>query len=368
MWLGLLFGSVFVVLGLTGSAIAWMDELDRALNPTLLRSAGHALGPPPLEAQDVLERLARDPRYAKDGKYGRYGKPSSLVLPAQAGDVYIAWFGQRQVMLDPGTKAVLGERDWDQAALSRLHLMPTLFHLHRYLVAGEAGKIVVGVAGLVLVLVALSGLVLWWPALTLAALWKAVTVRHGGSWPRFAFSLHRAGGFFATPVLLVLGFSGAYFNLPESIAPVIRLAGPVTPPFKAPGAGPTAVSIVAPAQALALAQAAFPEARLSRLGLPGARGHAYEVRLRQPSELRHGDGATRLTIDATDGRVLQVRDPLRAVGGDRLISWLFPLHSGEAFGLAGRVAITCFGIAPLVFFITGIYLWSRRRAKRTQHR
>lgn len=198
--------------------------------------------------------------------------------------------------------------------------MPTIYHLHRYLVAGEAGKTMVGIAGLAILVAAFSGLVLWWPKLARSAIWKAITVRHGGTWPRFTFRLHRAAGFFAAPVLLTLGFSGSYFNLPAWIA-------------------------------VALAQAEFPLARPSRVSLPAKPSVPYEVRVRQPGGLRHGDGAIRISIDSGDGAVLRVLDPVRAQGGDRFVSWLFPLHSGEAFGFAGRVFISGFGLVPLCFFI-----------------
>lgn len=56
---------------------------------------------------------------------------------------------------------------------------------------------------------ALSGLVLWWPKPSRSAVWKAITIRHGGSWLRFTFRLHRAAGLFAAPVLPTLGFSGS---------------------------------------------------------------------------------------------------------------------------------------------------------------
>ena len=35
LYAGLWFGALFVLLGLTGSAIAWMPELDAYLNPPL---------------------------------------------------------------------------------------------------------------------------------------------------------------------------------------------------------------------------------------------------------------------------------------------------------------------------------------------
>lgn len=242
--------------------------------------------------------------------------------------------------------------------------MPTIYHLHRYLLAGAVGKILVGIAGLALLAAALSGMVLWWPKPTLSAAWKAITVRHGGSWPRFTFRLHRAAGFFASPVLLVLGFSGSYFNLPTWIVPAVNAVAPVTPASKIVNLSKDASIHVPPARVLELAQATFPMGRISRISLPDKPHVPYEVRVRQPDELRHGNGATRMSIDSGDGAVLRVFDPERARRGDRFFSWLFPLHTGEAFGVGGRVFISGFGFLPLAFFVTGLVMWSKRRVTR----
>jgi uncharacterized iron-regulated membrane protein len=376
LWTGLVFGIILVVLGLTGSALAWIHELDAWLNPGLLHVApapGLAAGAPlriePARVQAAHDVLARDPRY---------GRPTLLMFPDRAGDVFVAWYRptpgtsswkqdvSRQVMLDPATLAVTGERNWGEAGLSRPLLMPTLFHVHRYLVAGETGKVVVAVTGVAFVLSTLSGILLWWPRMTRSAIWKALTVRHGGNWPRFNFQLHRAGGFFAAPVLLMLAFSGVHFNMPGWTLPVVGALSQLTPNAKAANRSEAGSATISVAQAVAAAQAQFPEARLSRLSIPAKPAQPYEARARQEGELRQGGGATRISIDSGDGKVLKVIDPQRAQGGDKFISWLFPLHTGEAFGDAGRIFISLFGLVPLMFFVTGLVIWIKltRRAKK----
>ncbi|MDQ1813247.1 PepSY-associated TM helix domain-containing protein [Massilia sp. CCM 9210] len=380
LWAGLIFGTILVVLGLTGSALAWMHELDVLLNPTLLQVApppGMARGAPmrvaPATVQAATERLLRDPQY---------GRPSQLMFPERAGDVFVAWYRDpkqqastwnvavsRQVMLDPATLAVTGERTWGGFAFSRPQLMSTLFHIHRYLVAGDTGKTVIGVTGVALLLLSITGIVLWWPRMTASAIKGALTVRHGGNWPRFNFQLHRAGGFFAAPVLLVLAVSGVYFNLPQWVLPVVGAVATLSPAAKPVNRSAPEAAPIAPSEAMAVAQAQFPNARVSRLALPAKPGQPYEIRLRQPSELRAGDGATRVSIDAGDASVLRTVDPQRAPAGDTFLSWMFPLHTGEAFGIAGRTFISIFGVVPLMFFVTGLVIWiklhrpKKRKAK-----
>lgn len=375
--LALAFGAVFVMLGLTGTLIAWRDEIDAALNPGLLVAsapAPQAVGPQDVQA--VVDLLRANPDH---------GKPGMLMLPIGRHDVYVAWYPvkevsreggseprarlatarSRQVMIDPATTTVRGERIWGEPGLSRQQLMPTLFHLHHYLLAGEAGRTFLGIAGIVLLVLVALGVALWWPRMRANALWQAVSVRHGGSWPRLSYTLHRAGGIYAAPVLATLAFSGWYLNLPKWVTPIVGSVMTVTPAGRHVSAPmPAGTARIGASEAMRAAQAVFPAATVTRIGFPRKPGDTYEFRLRQPGEVRQGSGATRLWIDACNGTPVATRDPLRAPAGDTFLNWMYPLHTGEAFGLAGRTGISAFGIMPLVFAVTGLSIWWKRRGGR----
>jgi len=372
LYIGLTFGLLFVLLGLTGTAIAWRDELDTWLNPDLLQASSAARIPVGAATVEALTAtLMTDPRY---------GKPNLLMLPAHEHGVFIAYYPikgpeagpgrSRQVMIDPITLAVKGERLWGVPGVSRQQLLSTLFHLHRYLLAGDTGKTVAGVAGMLLLIVVLLGMVLWLPKLTARAMKQSVRIAHGGSWSRFTYTLHRAGGIFVAPVLATIAFSGWYLNLPKWVTPLISSVMTVSANEKPHSATPAAgAHAITPAQAMTAAQRAYPAALVTRIGLPRKPGDVYEVRLRQPGEVRADSGATRLWIDAYTGQRLGVRDPLAAdvPSGDTFINWLFPLHTGEAFGTPGRVFITVFGLVPLVFALTGVLIWWKRRSGHRRH-
>lgn len=372
LYISLTFGVLFVLLGATGTTLAWREELDTWLNPDLLAASSAARIPVGAATVDaVTTKLMADPQY---------GKPNLLMLPMHEHGVFVAYYPlkgadagpgrSRQVMIDPITLAVKGERLWGVPGLSRQQLLPTLFHLHRYLLAGDTGKTITGVAGMMLLIVVLLGIVLWLPKMTLRALKQSLRISHGGSWSRFNYTLHRAGGFFLAPVLAVTAFSGWYLNLPKWVTPIIGSVMTVSatekPHSSTPPPGAHAIS---PAQAMTAAQREYPAALVTRIGLPRKPGDVYEIRLRQPGEVREDSGATRLWLDAYTGERLGVRDPQAAdaPAGDTLINWLFPLHTGEAFGTPGRVFITAFGLMPLVFAVTGVLIWWKRRSGHRRH-
>lgn len=373
LYVGLCFGGIFMLSGLTGSAITWLHELDSMLNPDLFQVAL----PPGVTAkdsasitaalvQDIFERLVADPYY---------GRPTQMTLPKHADETLIAWYRlekpnkasllaaetSRQVMVNPYTLQIAGERNWGEIGASRRLLMPTLFHLHRYLIAGELGKTVIGISGLVLLLTSMAGVVLWWPKRNRKALRQAFTISHRGSWSRLNSSFHRTAGFFVAPVLIVLGFSGWYFNMPKWVTPIVSSVATVSASDKQTNRAPLRGTPISPGQAMEAAQALYPNAQVTRIAFPGNPSTPYEIRVRQPDEIRQGDGTTRITLDANSGNLLRVRDPLRAPGGDTFLNWLFPLHSGEAFGKTGRIFISSFGVVPLLFLITGVAMWLKRK-------
>jgi len=369
LYVSLVFGAIFVIAGLTGVVIAWTHELDGMLNPRLLHSRDASgkpdAAPSPAQVQAAVERLAAAPGY---------GKPGQLMLPYEADDVYVAWYRQpnkdkgsfdtdiaRQVMLDRYTLDILGERNYGEFGLSRELLLSTLFHLHRYMFAGDVGKTVIGIAGLLLTITSLLGFALWWPKHTLASLRKALAVRGAIASRQFNYSFHRSAGFFMTPVLAVLGFTGMAMNLPDWVRPVVGAVATMEHTGKVangPAEGRKPITVAA---ALEAAQQRVPQGRLSRVSLGSAKA-PYEIRLRQPGEIREGDGSTRVSVDAFSGALLRVRDPLKAASGDTFMDWQFPLHTGEAFGVGGRILVSFSGLLPLAFMITGLVLWLGRRA------
>ncbi|MCP3023914.1 PepSY-associated TM helix domain-containing protein [Cupriavidus basilensis] len=369
LYLGLWLGLLFVMLGLTGTVIAWRDELDALLNPALLTASAEVPMPvAPATVQAVAERLQADPHY---------GRPTLLMLPSAPHAVFIAWYPlkgtpnagrSRQVMVDPVTLAVKGERVWGEPGLSRPLLLPTLFQLHHYLLSGETGRTILGITGMLLLILVIGGVVLWWPKLKPRAVLNAFRISHGGSWSRFNYSLHRTAGIFAAPVLATMAFSGWYLDLPKWVTPIVARVMTVSPPGKpASAAAPAGTPLLGVAQAVSTAQALYPAALVTRVSFPRKAGDPFEVRLRQPGEVRQGSGATRLWLDAHTGKRLGVRDPMDAPAGDTFLNWMYPLHTGEAFGLVGRAFISVFGVVPLMFAVTGVLIWWKRRRGHRRH-
>jgi uncharacterized iron-regulated membrane protein len=85
----------------------------------------------------------------------------------------------------------------------------------------------------------------------------------------------------------------------------------------------------------------------------------YRVRVTRPEERF-------FYVSMQEGAIAQVRVPRRGSAGDVFVGWQKPLHTGEAFGPLGEAVVFVTGLLPLLFSITGIYLWLARRKPRTR--
>jgi uncharacterized iron-regulated membrane protein len=76
-----------------------------------------------------------------------------------------------------------------------------------------------------------------------------------------------------------------------------------------------------------------------------------------------------LVMDRYSGKILDVDDPTIGTAGEVFTQWQWPLHSGRAFGMTGRVLVFLSGLACPVLFVTGVIRWQqKRRAKKSKPR
>lgn len=352
-WLGIGLGLWFALVGLTGSLLVFEEPIDRWLNPDWLRArnAGPALSP-----QAIVERAAP------------LGHAERIRLPRAEGEVYrllIRTQPQRRVgvqrveaMFDPVSGELLGTRSAEELGLTPPLLMQTLYEFHRNVLLGNAGSNIVGVAGALLLTSAMTGLVLAWPAG--AAHWRRLLrVNFGASATRIAFDTHRSLGVIAALLLLLATATGltlVYVNyVRDAVSVLSKVESFPTIPWRAMRGDP------APLDALvAEVRRQYPAAPISEIHVPAGQLSGYQFYLqRAGDQYRLGD--TIVWVHPISAEILVERSDRTRNAGETFMHWLFPLHSGTAFGTGGMVAMCIAGIAPLVLVGTGLWVWLRKR-------
>ncbi|MDC6168985.1 PepSY-associated TM helix domain-containing protein, partial [Paucibacter sp. XJ19-41] len=184
----------------------------------------------------------------------------------------------------------------------------------------------------------------WGPAWTLR--WR------GAGWHKRLFDAHRAGGLWPWALLFVLAWSSVGFNLDPVYSPVMRTLFEHQPEAARSQGQP----VLDWAQALPIARARAAEAAQARgftilqevelSRRPGA--PVYQLRLQTERDLNQRRGATRLFIDAHDGRLLGLYLPRGAAAGDTVSTWLVNLHLGSLWGWPYQVLVLLMGLAVAV--------------------
>jgi uncharacterized iron-regulated membrane protein len=120
------------------------------------------------------------------------------------------------------------------------------------------------------------------------------------------------------------------------------------------------------AAAASIADGIFPDGTLQSIDLPAGPEGVYVVGKHADDEPNQAAPYRRVTIDQYSGKVLHVQDRANFSARETFLEWQYPLHSGEAFGNAGRAFIMFMRLVPLILYVTGFMRWRRQRRARTE--
>ena len=265
----------------------------------------------------------------------------------------------RQVLVDPYSGEVLGQRERSRPDWSRTGFVRSLARVHGDLLLGAAGRWIMGIGALIWVLTSLVGLYLWWPGRQKLAL--ALAIKRGAGRRRLIFDLHRVSGFYSAPVLLVVAFTGIYLALPTTVRPLVAALAPIeitaSPRVNALADAP----MLDPDQATAVGRSVFPDGELRRVSLPSGPSQAYGVVFQRPQDIACTSGGRSVVwVDPYRGDVLSVSDASNAPPGNTFINWQLPLHNGSAFGVIGRLLVCAAGLIATLLAASGLLIWWQR--------
>ena len=201
LWLSVPFGVVITLVCFSGAMLVYEQEITQSLRPRLYYV--EQVGPAPLPLDSLMARVQAtlpDTVQATD--------ITVQSDPRRTWQVSLSAPRRASVYVDPYTGQVTGRNE-------RLPFFDTMFHLHRWLLGPSqsasgglsAGKLLVGISTLVLVIVLLTGILMW---LTNRhkPLRKSLTISVTKGWHRFWHDLHVAGGIYATLFLLAIALTG----------------------------------------------------------------------------------------------------------------------------------------------------------------
>lgn len=367
---GVAAGLIILVLSATGAALAFKPQIMRAIDTAGfdIRADGRAaLEPSALLSAYRAQRpdvAARSVTLAKD---------ASAPAAVQTGGV--------TVYLDPYTGSVLGESSTQAEQMFR-----AIENWHRWLaLQGEqrqTGRAVVGLANVVFLFLAVTGLYLWWPRMwTWRHLRPIVWFRRTSTGRARDFNWHHVAGVWSLPMIVVMTMTGVLMSYPSLNARLQQAVGGGATQAGGPGGGPerggrgpgrsdmrdgrttgTPVSIDGAMvdKALAAATQREPAWNSVTVELPRAAGGSLTAFVSAGAAAP--SSRSQLSVDATTGEVTKWQPAASASVAQRLRAWVRFGHTGEQWGIVGQTlaAVSCVGGILLVW--SGLALAVRRLA------
>jgi len=376
---GLTMAVFLILVGLTGSLLAWNFELERVFAPQLFATPKPGVAP-----LDLATLAARAAEIVPHGTVERVGY-------TDVGQVQVDFSARRdpstgrpfrldfsEFYIDPWTGRELGRRNRGDLSQGLVNLMPFIYNLHWRLLAGDIGQWILGIVALIWTLDCLNGFYLTLPVFR-AGFWRrwrlSWSVKRGAGMHRLNFDLHRAGGLWVWPLLFIFAWSSVMMN----IRPVYERVMLTVFDYRSPmdeflsKARPNDSPRLDWRAAQAVGERLIAEQSrkhgftvgepLSLMYFSGTGAYLYEVRgSRDVFERAPKGGGTCVIFDGDTGALRELSQPTGEHAGNTVESWLYALHMARVFGRPYQAFVSLLGILLAMLSVTGVYLWWKKRA------
>ncbi len=333
-------GAILLVTGLTGSLLTFRDEADAALNPSLMKVA-------PKGEKVPIQTILDNAKAAHPGATLRLIRIPENPTAAVLVQVRAPKAPPVEAFFNPYDGKEIGTRKREES------VMVWVFDIHSKLLLGDAGKVVLGVFGLGLLILCLSGLHLWLPTGKTGSFLRSFSI---GSGKRMMYDVHRLAGILAVAALTLTATTGVIMALEDWTQPLFGIRRGAPPPALKTPPTPTPVPLD---RLVASAEAAIPGSKATIVNLPGKPTEPVQVRVHAPGEW-HPVGRSSVLLDGFSGEVVAVRNSKDGALGVRMYDTFYPLHTGKAGGIIGKLFQVLTGVTPATLFITGFVMWRRR--------
>lgn len=345
-WAGLTLGAFIFLLALSGVAITFRHELLPKFYPELF----HIRLSPGQQILPIVDLYDNAQSYLGSSK-----QITNLYASEDNDEAYLFLYKDQSKTFPE----MLTINQFDGRIVGEMSMIKNFFavmlFMHSNFFIGKVGKYFIGTLGFVLCFFVISGLYIWWPQAHLIQKWKRTFQL---SKAHLIQRLHHSFGIIFALPLFISALTGALIIF--DLTPLITrpLTGQPARIEEATKIGTcsfeeqkTTLEKMTPLMARNLVSVHFctPKNALMKI--------SYGL---HDQNFLNGYGRT--IIDPTSGMILQEfnseKDP-SSWNAVRLV--VFPIHSGEFFGMPGRIIVLLAGLALMGIYITGITLFIKRR-------
>ncbi|GAB3180541.1 PepSY-associated TM helix domain-containing protein [Telluribacter humicola] len=235
----------------------------------------------------------------------------------------------------------------------------TVFALHRWLLADDTGKLIVGISTSMFLFILITGIILWWPQ-NKKILKQRLKLKWDGGWKRLNHDLHIVVGFYTAIFLFAFAFTGLAWSFTWFNDGIYWITGTENVKFEPPVSTPQPeAQAITLDQALATAEQMYPGASYYNLNRPEGPEAAVAFTV-MPKEAIHDRASDQIFLDQYSGAVIGTNKFAEKNLGQRIRGTFYPVHVGSIGGLPTRIIALIACIAGFTFPITGVILWINR--------
>ncbi|MCD0488419.1 PepSY domain-containing protein [Pedobacter sp. MC2016-14] len=351
LYLGLFAGVIVAFVGITGSILVFQDEIDRLLNPELFNITAAKQKLPVAEVVSIVKR--------EHPKLVINYIDIKTTNPFEAYAAY-NFKTEEEYFINPYNGELSGKRIHES---SFIHIVT---ELHRTLLIPVAGRYIVGLASLCLLILTISGLRMWIPK-KWNQLKSSLSVKFSGSFKRQNYDWHNVLGVYSSPVVSMLALTGFCITFSTIVIPFLFILNGKSPQGVAKLLGAKSIYHQGiPAlpldQILGIAKKTIPEGRVAGIAFPADSTGSYRLDILSPDVLKTGKREM-LIVEQYTGKILLNSHTDFPNVGNAYLSWLTPLHYGSFGGRPTQILALIAGLMPLVLLITGFLIWWPRFKK-----
>ncbi|WP_201544814.1 PepSY-associated TM helix domain-containing protein [Psychrobacter immobilis] len=419
---GLMMAGFLIMAGITGTLLAFHNELDDMFNHKLAHIDKQSM--PQLPIATLHDKVI-----STYPEYNFSSMPTSLEADKSAVFSVDRVRGQsaknqpkapfQEVYVNPYNGDILGTRDKDEWAWR--NTMWKVFWLHRDLLLGDMGKLLLGVIALLWTINCFIGFYLTFPravnnkkiqrkaaskkrASFIKRWLPAWKIRRKTNTFKLNYDLHHAFGLWLWLMLFIIAWSSVGFNLKSVYQPVMqavvgfegrqgkeREKGRAN---KADQSSAQVLSAIAPVSNKTGSAAIINKAKVNKdnsiaylteqANIAAQKNGAtveqllsirwvaeegqWQMRFKTDKDIGTHGGASSITVDAETGGVERINFGSQSSFGNKIDQWISTLHMGHISHGVGHLAYQIFlamlGLAVVALSGTGVYLWYKGRQQR----
>ncbi|ULQ55077.1 PepSY domain-containing protein [Flavihumibacter rivuli] len=386
LYLGLAAGLVIMVTCLTGALLVFEKELTELFHPR--RYSVEAIGQPvPVSVMEASIKQQEpgamiqsikfhtDPRRSVEFSYTiKKGKDASVSLARDSKAV------QGEEAAKPGTEkkgekkgAGGGERrtafvnPYTGEVLELFNYRESFFYkvmdLHRWLLVGDTGKLIVGSSTLIFLFILITGIILWWPR-NRKLLLQRLKLKWDAGWKRVNHDLHIVLGFYSAIVLFILAFTGLAWSFEWFNKGIYRVTNSPMEGKKLPViAYLDSVAVLGWQEVAEKATKQVGEVSYLTIAKPKDFVSAYQVTV-LPLDAVHESATDQYFLDPYTGALAGTLKWSERNTGQRVRAIFKPVHVASIYGLPSKLIGLVVCLLGVSFPVTGVILWWNRTRKK----